>query len=142
MSKMAIVVVGLILLTGIQAMAYNPPTEDELIQTVGNPEMISALISGASPSESIDVINSAIAKVSESTLTQEQKKEKVGEIINNAQKNLTEDEVIIVIPAVIAATDPSILPDVAAAPTVVTAPRELPIALPLAPPIAPRYEGQ
>ena len=135
-------VVILLLMAGVcSALAFEMPTEDQILAAAADPAQLEALLKGASAEQAVDILNQVIKVLENTALPPEQIRSRIMGLLAQIQV-LYGEAAAEIIGQVAANINPAYLPEVSAPPGQPVAPLSRPIALPLAPPVAPLYAGQ
>ena len=144
MRKMMVALLACWLAVSVSALAFTPPTAEQVSAAALDPGMMSALIKGAAPGEAAQAAIEVIGAIGKLEIPLDEKKARVGVVVAALRAELGENAAA-AMQVVAANVNPELLPAVGVAGAPV-APLSLPIAQPLAPPIqppiAPKYSGQ
>lgn len=135
------VVILLLMAGACSALAFEMPTEDQILAAAADPAQLEALLKGASAEQAVDILNQVVKVLENTAMEPAQIKSRIMALLAQVQV-LYGEQAAEIIGQVAGNINPSYLPEVSAPPGQPVAPLNLPIALPLAPPIAPRYAGQ
>ena len=135
------VVVLLLIVGACSALAFEIPTDDQILAAAADPAQLEALLKGASSEQAVDILNRVIKVLENTAMEPDQIKSRMEALLSQIQV-LYGEQAPEIISQIAGNINPAYLPEVSAPPGQPVAPLGLPIALPLAPPIAPRYSGQ
>lgn len=133
--------VMLMVLGACSVLAFEMPTDDQILAAAADPAQLEALLKGATPEQAVEIVNRVIKVLENSAMEPEQIKTRVLALLSQVQL-LYGEQAPEIISQVAANINPAYLPEVSAPPGQPVAPLSRPIALPLAPPVAPLYAGQ
>lgn len=133
--------VMLMVLGACSVLAFEMPTDDQILAAAADPAQLEALLKGATPEQAVEIVNRVIKVLENSAMEPEQIKTRVLALLSQIQL-LYGEQAPEIISQVAANINPAYLPEVSAPPGQPVAPLSRPIALPLAPPVAPLYAGQ
>ena len=133
--------VMLMILGACSVLAFEMPTDDQILAAAADPAQLEALLKGATPEQAVEIVNRVIKVLENSAMEPEQIKTRVLALLSQIQL-LYGEQASGIISQVAANINPAYLPEVSAPPGQPVAPLSRPIALPLAPPVAPLYAGQ
>ena len=135
------VVVLLLIVGACSALAFEIPTDDQILAAAADPAQLEALLKGARSEQAVDILNRVIKVLENTAMEPDQIKSRMEALLSQIQV-LYGEQAPEIISQIAGNINPAYLPEVSAPPGQPVAPLGLPIALPLAPPIAPRYSGQ
>ena len=133
--------VMLMVLGACSVLAFEMPTDDQILAAAADPAQLEALLKGATPEQAVEIVNRVIKVLENSAMEPEQIKTRVLALLSQVQL-LYGEQAPEIISQVAANINPAYLPEVSAPPGQPVAPLSRRIALPLAPPVAPLYAGQ
>ena len=133
--------VMLMVLGACSVLAFEMPTDDQILAAAADPAQLEALLKGATPEQAVEIVNRVIKVLENSAMEPEQIKTRILALLSQIQL-LYGEQAPEIISQVAANINPAYLPEVSAPPGQPVAPLSRPIALPLAPPVAPLYAGQ